>query len=620
MTCTSNEEIKLNHKNINVSGIGARASVSERVTNSGSLHRAVFTVTITAYAGGTSTLTLNAGALSTASKSSPSVKLGTYECVGSDVTTDPSIPTPSISFRCGTETYGTSCTKNVSARVSNMPANAEAIAVCLTSGSSCVPTNTTSTPSISTTGTYKFCARYRVNGKFGPTGCSASKYIVINKDGDSTQTPTYNIGISGPSTLAAGESGTLRPTLSADFTPKTYVWTSSNKTCVIVDKTAENPKVTAAKVTTKCTTTITLDAADARGNHAKATKTITVTPTPVQAPSKPSMGSLVKSNGSSYTLGTWSNQNLKATITSASGTTLKICHTSSGSSCTPSLAQSSNSFTFNLTANGSSGNYTYCAVAVKDGIESSVACKTYTNYKIDKNAPTCSGKVSGGLSAAITFTVSESGSGVSSWESGYTNTAAGKYYKSGIKTTGTYTFTVKDAAGNQGSCSVTVSSKTQYNLYSCGSYGYGTPTTSTVDSCTSSGTKGTSYNYTTCTTNTTTTYGYNNNSVSGACTDNSNEGLLVPVKATLAKKYLKKQLAIDACKLALSKKCSAGQSLASNNCTSGVKEYTETTYTKSVYQANACNSWKAGSWLDSRPPQTGCNSIICNLKTRTWFY
>ena len=455
ITCTSNEEIKVNHSNVSVSGIGVNASATSSVINSGSLHKATFKVTINAYAGGTPTVTLNAGAVSTASKSSAAVKVGSYTCVGSDAVTDTTIPKPSISFYCSNSAYTTSCKYNVRPAVSNKPDNIEAVAICLTTGSSCTPTDTTSFPTISKSGTYKFCARYRVNGKFGPTGCSASKYIVINKDGE--ETPSYEIGISGPSSLTAGKTGTLRPTLTADFTPTLYGWVSNNKSCVIVTKTGDSPTVTAANVSSTCTATITLTATDAKGNKAVATKEITVTPAAVAKPSAPSLSSLSKKKGGSYTTGTWSNDILIATISSASGTTIKYCTTTSGSSCTPGTNYSSNSFTFNLTSDTSSGYRTYCAVAVKDGVESSVACKTYSGYKIDRTSPRCTLSLLNGKTP-VQAKVTENTSGIASVSSGWTNPAANDYRKAVSSTAGTYSFsfTVKDNAGNQGSCSLKV--------------------------------------------------------------------------------------------------------------------------------------------------------------------
>lgn len=91
------------------------------------------------------------------------------------------VPTPSLYFGCGTSQYteGSWCKYNVSVKASNA-SNVDAIATCVTTGISCVPTNTTSPASISTSGKYKFCAKFIKDGVSGPSTCTPLTQVNIS--------------------------------------------------------------------------------------------------------------------------------------------------------------------------------------------------------------------------------------------------------------------------------------------------------------------------------------------------------------------------------------------------------------------------------------------------------
>ena len=99
---------------------------------------------------------------------------------------------------------------------------------------------------------------------------------------------------------------------------------------------------------------------------------------------------------------------------------------------------------------------------VSDNAGNSTVCPANQTVRIDKTKPTCESSKSNTNSTSgvtATFTCKDTGgSGVVSCTS----------TKTGLKQSGSYT--IKDKAGNSGTCSVTVSSKTQYTKRSCNIY------------------------------------------------------------------------------------------------------------------------------------------------------
>ena len=268
-----------------------------------------------------------------------------------------------------------------------------------------------------------------------------------------------------------------------------------------------------------------------------------------------------------------------------------------------------------------SGTYVYCVSQVKDGKKSTKVCSPRKEIIIKKSdstnlsAPTCTMNISSDNSHVF-VRISETGSGLAARDGaadGWDKVSDYNYKKK--ISSGAFSFTVKDNAGNQFTCTLTVASKTQYRMGSCKAFANYTETTTTGSSCTPSGSNGSSYTYSTCGA---AKYKFASARVSGSCAD-GDKGLLTPISANISttRYFGSEDAARKACKDLLAKKCALGSSLSQTNCDSVTlnKEITKTTYT-----ATKCTNYSYGAWQDNRIGTTGCNSVLCNPGTRTFYY
>ena len=100
---------------------------------------------------------------------------------------DSIIKKPTVSFLCGSKTYSSSCSTNVTASITGgtKGTDYDDIYVCLISGpKSCNPTSTSIKP-ISASGEYTYCAAYVKNGKKGEATC-ANEIVKIDKSTTTT--------------------------------------------------------------------------------------------------------------------------------------------------------------------------------------------------------------------------------------------------------------------------------------------------------------------------------------------------------------------------------------------------------------------------------------------------
>ena len=314
----------------------------------------------------------------------------------------------------------------------------------------------------------------------------------------------------------------------------------------------------------------------------------------------------------SYTCGaaiydgsTWCRYGLAVDFGIPSGAIRKVCRVSGTGQCDPFIGTYSTITT--------SGTYTVCAGYIKDGKNSKVGCKNIV-AKIDKTAPTCSMEISSDNSY-VTLKISETGSGLAARDGaadGWDKVSDYNYKKK--ISAGAFSFTVKDNAGNQSTCTMTVVSKTQYQKATCKSYGYGMPSTTTAENCTSEGTMGTTYIFSTCGSSKT-TYNFTSSTAMGECVNTSGVSSVVSANINKYTPYSTEADARNACKTLLSKQCKIGERLSDSNCNSLALKKT-TTALKTTYTANKCNTWEGdGFWKNT--PITDCtNSVSCKEWTR----
>ena len=184
--------------------------------------------------------------------------------------------------------------------------------------------------------------------------------------------------------------------------------------------------------------------------------------------------------------------------------------------------------------------------------------KTVT-MRLDRSAPTCSSSKSGSASGVTaSFSCSDDLS------KGVSCTSR----KTGLKT-GTHSYSIKDKAGNTGTCSVKVYSKPQYKKKSCTQYKL-----KQHSSC-----------------------GYNEAGVYQLCTS---EGLN--------------------CSTSICNKCNGKcESIGNNGANNGRHAMICTPYAKCRKESFGCNKWGSASWSDSGCGNKSSNS--CKVTdTRTWYY
>ncbi len=150
---------------------------------------------------------------------------------------------------------------------------------------------------------------------------------------------------------------------------------------------------------------------------------------------------------------TWTNfRGLISIVVSDDKDKTSVVFNCTGISCGQNGTSSSTKFSRGLIIN-ENGTYTISVTATdSDGNKSSLS-KTFIFNKIDKTSPTCKLTFS---SNTLTATVTETGSGIATYDDWYRN-GSNVFRKTGVSSSGTYSFTVKDTAGNVGICSGTLS-------------------------------------------------------------------------------------------------------------------------------------------------------------------
>lgn len=340
---------------------------------------------------------------------------------GTNITKD-DVPVPNLHFGCSTATYkeGDWCKWSVGVRVSGLPDEVEAIATCVTTGSTCTPTNTTSLASASTSGTYVACAAYRQSGVMGNAKCTKATKIQIDK---------------------------TAPTCSVTMGDEKYTFTVSDKESGIdtasATRNGQSIKLTNNQYSAKGNdgSTYTFAVKDKAGNSCSKTETF------VKPPSAPSISFACGTE--SYNGTTWCKNGLAVYVSGVpSGATKKQCRVQGTEGCDP--------FTATYSTITTSGTYTVCAAYTKDGVNSKTGCKEIT-AKIDSQVPTCTLTKTGNVLAMNVTNVGKSGIKEATFDGTIISGFSGGWTKTVTKA-GTYTFVVKTNSGTSCTKSITVSS------------------------------------------------------------------------------------------------------------------------------------------------------------------
>lgn len=596
ITCESNLPLTINHSNV-TAGSNVDVSVSTSQYTSGDIYRVLFRFTITGKANGSSNISLNAGAVKTSTSSSHGVNLGMYATSTDGTSTVQCTTSDTIEVEVGkTSSYAVGCSSspNTAGRRGDITNNCSGIAnvkdITLGGGNAHGFGGTGSITGIKE-GTCKITvpAGY-ITDASGNKSAAKTITVKVVRSGSATADITIrkdikSIIVNGPEgakvklTFKNATTGSYEATISSTRTfQRGFAITDPSKNAEITVVVTYNGKELARK------------------------NEIIYGSTNLLAPTVSYSCSSAAYDGS-----TWCRYGLAVNVNGIpSGATRKLCRVSGTGQCDPFIGTYSTITT--------SGTYTVCAGYVKDGKNSEVGCKKIV-AKIDKTAPTCSMEISSD-NKYVTVNVSETGSGLAARDGaadGWGKVSDYTYRKK--ISSGSFSFTVKDNAGNQSTCTLTVASKTQYRMGSCKAFANYTETTTTGSSCTPSGSNGSSYTYSTCGA---ARYRFASGTVSGSCMD-SNEGLLTPIKATIgsSRYFVTEEVARKTCKDLLKKKCPIGSSLAHTNCdtTTVNKEVVKTTYT-----ATKCTNYSYGPWQDKPVGTTGCNSVLCDRDTKTVYY
>ena len=596
ITCESNLPLTINRPNV-TAGSNVEVSVSTSQYTSGDIYRVLFRFTITGKANGSSNIFLNAGAVKTSTSSSHGVNLGMYATSIDGPSTVQCTTNDTIEVEVGkTSSYSVACSSspNTAGRRGDITNNCSGIAnvkdITLGGGNAHGFGGTGSITGIKE-GTCKITvpAGY-ITDASGKQSAAKTITVKVVRSGSATADITIrkdikSIIVNGPEgakvklTFKNATTGGYEATISSTRTfQRGFAITDPSKNAEITVVVTYNGKELARK------------------------NEIIYGSTNLPAPTVSYSCSSAAYDGS-----TWCRYGLAVNVNGIpSGATRKLCRVSGTGQCDPFIGTYSTITT--------SGTYTVCARYVKDGKNSEVGCKKIV-AKIDKTAPTCSMEISSD-NKYVTVNVSETGSGLAARDGaadGWGKVSDYTYRKK--ISAGSFSFTVKDNAGNQSTCTLKVASKTQYRLGSCKAYANYAETTTTGSSCTPSGSNGASYTYTTCGV---ARYRFASDTVSGSCMDDK-AGLLTPIKATIGKSryFVTEEVARKTCKDLLKKNCPIGSSLAHTNCdtTTVNKEVAKTTYT-----ATKCTNYSYGAWQDKPVGTTGCNSVLCNRDTKTVYY
>lgn len=406
---------------------------------------------------------------------------------------------PIVGFLCGAKEYSGSCSSDVGVSLSNT-SNADKTYVCLYVGNgTCDPsTNPTNYPFISSTGTYTYCAVNEKNGKKSDIVCN-SKYIVINK-GSSNVEPKCEADIS-PANVKVGADIRVTVTCSSTVAGDRNSSVSIKNNCSGLATVTSTPRVNSStsfseviKITGKSIGSCTITVPEGLGvfqNKKTPARTIGVNVTAAISDTVKKPTVLFMCNGKEYSGSCASN--VTAAVNGTKGTDydkVLYCRASGNAECSPSKAVGP--------IISSSGEYTYCAAYEKNGKQGATGC-THKNIIIasnlscsisfDSNTNTLTATVSGGTG---TLKAKED----ATW-SGALNSTNNKFTKK-ITNSGIYSFTAKDSAGQQATCSKTIKGTTTRSTYSCTTPSWKVSSTTYVKACAVVPAKSTASNYVTC--------------------------------------------------------------------------------------------------------------------------
>ena len=520
------------------------------------------------------------------------------EIVKIDKSTTTTVKKPTISFLCGSKAYSNSCSTSVTASITGgvEGTDYDSKYVCLQSGDGhCDPTSTTM-PEISSSGKYTYCAAYVKNGKKSEVACD-TKNIKIIAPVEETATITIdtsskNISVFAPigsivtfSCLNA-DCGNSYTMVSGQFTRRFTIEDSTILTTIIVIVTYNGKQLDKQKAT--------IDG-----------KTI----------NKPTIKAI--SNNKPYVSGTWTNGTVDIVLSGAASDEEYY----RGSTKNPTGNKDTISNDINTSI-----YYKICKKnnPTKCGSSASII------IKLDKTQPTCK-LYFNASSQKITAILSDNLSGIGTISSkDFTKVTSTNYAKNGITTTGTYSFRFYDAANNFGSCPIEIGSRTEYMHQKCAEYStYLKTDQKNVDnSCVEKGTKGTTYQYTTCPT---LTIYHIKADVTASCTIvYPKDGFSEKPKGIVYKGFLesKTYTGYDAiyteCRNQLENVCEASKTyddsygvISGDTCGANIGT---TKATSSVtFTASKCGKYvDDGSWQTTIPKCD--NSTTCNVRSQKVLY
>ena len=520
------------------------------------------------------------------------------EIVKIDKSTTTTVKKPTISFLCGSKTYSSSCSTNVTASITGgvEGTDYDSKYVCLQSGDGhCDPTSTTM-PRISSSGKYTYCAAYVKNGKKSEVACD-TKDIKIIAPVEETATITIdtsskNISVFAPigsivtfSCLNA-DCGNSYTMVSGQFTRRFTIEDSTILTTIIVTVTHNGKQLDKQKAT--------------------------IDGKPIN---KPTIKAI--SNNKPYVSGTWTNGTVDIVLSGAASDEEYY----RGSTKNPTGNKDTISNDINTSI-----YYKICKKnnPTKCGSSASII------IKLDKTQPTCK-LYFNASSQKITAILSDNLSGIGTILSkDFTKVTSTSYAKNGITTTGTYSFRFYDAANNFGSCPIEIGSRTEYKLQKCSKYSsYSLDYSKTNNVCQASGSAGSDYKYTTCSPQ---TIYYSKLPMNENCNLHYFDALgadvvTKPVQVYINETFTSLSSFLTACRNKLKEACNAvedidpehfvSRSIGTGSCNNNY----QTMILKSIktYVATKCDEYvDNGSWQTTIPKCD--NSVTCNVTTQKVLY
>ena len=520
------------------------------------------------------------------------------EIVKIDKSTTTTVKKPTISFLCGSKTYSNSCSTSVTASITGgvEGTDYDSKYVCLQSGDGhCDPTSTTM-PEISSSGKYTYCAAYVKNGKKSEVACD-TKDIKIIAPVEETATITIdtsskNISVFAPigsivtfSCLNA-DCGNSYTMVSGQFTRRFTIEDSTILTTIIVIVTHNGKQLDKQKAT--------------------------IDGKPIN---KPTIKAI--SNNKPYVSGTWTNGTVDIVLSGAASDEEYY----RGSTKNPTGNKDTISNDINTSI-----YYKIC----KKNNPTQCGSSTSIIIKLDKTQPTCK-LYFNASSKKITAVLSDNLSGIGTILSkDFTKVTSTNYAKNGITTIGTYSFRFYDAANNFGSCPIEIGSRTEYMHQKCAEYStYLKTDQKNVDnSCVEKGTKGTTYQYTTCPT---LTIYHIKGDVTASCTIvYPKDGFSEKPKSIIyrgfsaSKTYTGFDAIYTECRNQLKNVCEESKTyddsyglISGDDCVANI--WTEKVTSSVTYTASKCGKYvDDGSWQTTIPKCD--NSTTCNVRSQKVLY